>query len=260
MCVQCHMFQHRLSCMLASLTEQINLKPDQHLYVDVAYTLDNGKPTTKEILNLYKNDLNIIPRQYPNITERFQYRGYVRNDQLRECKTEWILFADSDMVYNPSYFAVLLNRLNYEYDEYSKAFISAGRFSTELESTQTRMSELMGYTNGFVEKVQNPYDRFMTLPGKLKSNVGAGYFQLINLDKCPDSCYYIEEGTSKDGEWYSQSEKKTKGQKARSDQQFRRRIKKSAKHIKLPKWYAENQIHIQHIRDNEVGYHLETQR
>ena len=85
-------------------------------------------------------------------------------------------------------------------------------------------------------------------------NCGAGYFQIINVETCPHDGYYVTRDECKDGLWEGGI------QCAKSDVQFRRRINKKVPMHKLPEEFRKMQIHMNHERDNEVGYHLETIR
>lgn len=260
--VQCHNFQHRLSWMLASLREQIG---NDLLSVMIAYTKNNGDPTTETVIDLYKRHLDIIPMPYDDVISRFQYRGYVRNDQLQACRTPWLLYADTDMVYSTSYFLYLLQHIRENNLDTFNGFISAGRMSMEKDDGNKLVQDNYKPTLGYTRLMTFPFAHIVTPSGKPvdlieRRNVGAGYFQLINVNHCPHEGYYVPEGRSNDSCWVHPDGKDTKGQKAKSDMQFRRRIVKQTQHYKLPIEFTWNQIHLNHDRDNEVGKHLEIQR
>jgi len=85
------------------------------------------------------------------------------------------------------------------------------------------------------------------LPGKLKGNVGAGYFQMANVKLLKENHgYYQIPGKKLDRSW-------DRGQKAKSDMHFRKMLGREA--IDLPL-----QIHLQHERDSDFGEHVEIQR
>jgi hypothetical protein len=85
---------------------------------------------------------------------------------------------------------------------------------------------------------------------QISRNCGAGYFQLVNREHVMTNCggLYVDPSDCKDWAWDE------KGQKANSDKQFRSRIGGIRKIETLP------QYHLNHSRDNEAGFHLETQR
>src|SRR5687768_3449520 len=91
--VQCHNFQRRLCWMLSSLAQQTapNL-----VVIDIAHLPSNGQPTTEAVIERFSDRLNIRSSPWTDF-DQFQFRGIVRNRQLRNCLTHWILFSDSDM-------------------------------------------------------------------------------------------------------------------------------------------------------------------
>jgi hypothetical protein len=244
------MFQKRLSWMLSSLINQNKLK-NYDINFDLAYCeTEESNPTISSIVKTFSNKgINIIERKYPNY-ERMQFRGFVRNDQIKDCKTEYMLFADCDMVYHPAFFRKLFHTLNEdEYKGYT-GVMTCGRFSNPIEGTNS-LVDAEDYTSSIIE---DPWGKADTLSKIRRSNVGAGFFQLFNHHLAPHEDYYVAEESNRDYGWY---DGKKNIQKARSDQQFRRHIGDKKK---LPRWYSRSQIHLNHSRDNQVNYHLETQR
>ena len=254
--IQCHNFQHRLAWMLSSLQQQTIRN---EILVDIGYMPNNGNPTTEELIRLHAGAIGtlwIFPRPYTDIN-RFQYRGYVRNDQIATTDTEWLLFADTDHVYHPEYFERLLEYLNEGHVD-SPNFFSAGRHSCPVEDADALVAQLHTETDGYKKIIPNAWDRANAgLPEKIKkSNPGAGHSQLINMKHCPHDDYYVKEGKSRDGAWLGDG----LGQKANSDRQFRGRVKEKIDHIKLPRWFTDNVQHLNHLRDSENGGHTEAQR
>ena len=238
--------------MLSSLVAQ-KKKSRYELIVDLAHYDPNGTPSNKEVISYFSElGLKINSRMY-NDYERFKYRGLTRNDQISSCNTDFILFADTDMVYSNRFFYRMIELVttNDEYRDY-EGIMTCGRFSqdnTTIGDTNKFVNNLIKDKPAYVKKIWSFCDSQLV---KVKrSNVGAGFFQLINMDKCNHGRLYVDEENCKDYDWEG------KGQKAKSDQQFKRKIgiKK-----KLPKWYSQSQIHLNHFRDNEVGYHIEEQR
>jgi glycosyltransferase involved in cell wall biosynthesis len=236
--------------MLSSLANQINPPP---ITVDVSCVAGNGTPTTKQICDMYKDKLEIQVTEYP--LETLQYRGLTRNRALRSCGTEWLLFADCDMVYHPEFFSVLMEYLDTVNDMHLGSMFIAGRRSNPIE-----MANDLVKAEDYSAPIPHPWkrahkrlkDKFM-----MRSSVGAGFFQLINIDHCDHQNYYVDAETNRDYGWIEGHGYA----KANSDRQFRRRI--GACH-KLPKWYSKAQIHLNHNRDNGNGLrtpeHLEEQR
>ena len=251
MAIQTHNFDKRLSCLLSSLYEQNN-KDKYNLTVDIA-SLKNNFPTLNIMAYFHSLDLNIKSRQYSSL-DTLQYRGNTRNHQIADCETDYLVFVDSDMIYHPDFFFKLTNLLeeNKEYNTYD-GVMTCGRYSQPneiIEKTNIFVDKITA--NGSIYKIDNIWemaDRELEKIGR--SNVGAGFWQLINMKLCNHGGYYVKEEENKDGSWLNGI------QKAKSDQQFRHRIGKKKK---MPSWFSENQIHLNHRRDSMCNFHLEEPR
>jgi hypothetical protein len=179
--------------------------------------------------------------------ELLQYRGLTRNGALLRCQTEWLLFADCDMVYHPHFFKWLANEMaNMDDDKLDHIFIS-GRDS----NTISKANAIVG-AEDYSAVIPNPWKRADRRLDKIpRSCVGAGYFQLINVDRCEHDNYYVDPERNKDKSWIDAYAK------ASSDYQFRRRVGKTHR---LPRWFWRSQIHLNHNRDNMFKKHLVEQR
>lgn len=240
--IQCHFFQKRLCWMLSSILQQEPLDGDR-VSVSIAHVKGTGDPTVDEVADLFRfRGLDVSLRPYPD-TRDFQYRGWTRNEQLNACEADWILFADSDMVYPPDFFPKAFELLRKEPYVNSSKCLFSGRFSTTLEETD-RLVDGLAYPC----LVDDAFQRTVDLPGKLMPNIGAGYCHLVNVPLLKNSSepYYCPPGKKIDNSW-------DRFAKAKSDQHFRRRVGKLR--IPLPVQY-----HLQHVRDNELGKHVEIQR
>jgi hypothetical protein len=245
--IQCHHFQRRLCWMLSSLVQQTLAGVAT---VDIAHMNGNGKPNTEEVILFFQRRMK-VESQWWSDWQAFQRRGYVRNLQLQRCKTEWIMFGDSDMVYHPDYF----ERLAYELEvKHAKAsyMISSGRTSNPKEQTTAMVNSSI---NGDPVEIMNAFARANELPKHPMRNCGAGFCQIINVKHAPHGGYYVEPDGSRDWDW------DRRGSNPRSDVQFRRRISSAGGPRQgLPQWFSENAIHLNHNRDPDAGRHLEEQR
>ena len=196
--------------------------------------------------------LNVKNREYNNY-ERFKYRGFTRNDQIGSCDSDFMIFSDSDMIFHNRFFYRLIELITTDerYVDFG-GIMTCGRWSQDnstISNTNVFVDNLESDKPIYIKEVwKQAYNKLNKVR---RSNVGAGFFQLINMKKCNHGGIYVPEDSCKDYDWES------KGQKAKSDRQFRKiiGIKK-----KLPLWYSEAQIHLNHFRDNQEGYHLEEQR
>lgn len=252
--IQCEYFQRRLCCMLSSLCSQIGEDDKFHIVTDIAHSVNNGTPTTEEVIKYFEEmGMDIISRPYETY-DRYQYRGMTRSDQLADCDTDFMLFSDCDMVYHPELFSTLTDVLvdNEEYSSYG-GIMTCGRYSQPNEIIEKSNV----FVNGFFadnepKYIENIWELADTQLEKVgRRNVGAGYWQLINMETCPHEGYYVKDEKCRDRGWEG------KGQKARSDSQFRKRIGDKKK---MPDWLSINQIHLNHQRDNMHDRHLTEQR
>jgi hypothetical protein len=239
--IQTHFFQQRLCWMLSSMVQQNNMPDDVELSASIAYVKGLGDPTTEAVIDLFRKeglDIHAVP--YKDQSE-FQYRGWTRNRQLEETDADWIIFADSDMVYPTNFFSLLAGKLKKDYKDNPHCLYSR-RFSTTLKETKAVVESYL-----YPYNVPAPHTQASELPGKLRGNVGAGYFQMANVKLLKKNHgYYQIPGKKIDWSW-------EKRQKAKSDMHFRKMLGREA--IDLPV-----QIHLQHERDSDFGEHVEVQR
>jgi len=239
--VTTHFFQRRFCWMLSSILQQD--KPHLDIIVNSAYVENTGDPTTKDVLDFFEGQGLVIKHtSYPN-HKILQFRGLVRNRQLRETEANWMLFADTDVVYPLDYFKLLTELLEGRFKNDGRCLFS-GRYSTNLEETE-HLVDAMPYP----QVIPDAFNQANKLPSVKRSNIGAGFCQIASVRAIRDKLggLYVKPEKCKDWSWDQRF------QKAKSDQQFRRAMGKA----KLP---LPRQIHLQHIRDNEVGHHVEIQR
>lgn len=234
--IQCHNFQHRLCWMLSSLL-------GQNVAVRVSHAPRNGTPATEDVIAFFSDaGLNVYSLLVEDYS-LFEQRGLVRSLQVQQAEADWILFADTDMVYQPEFFTRLSCYLQ-RHQDYDGVF-TCGRWSQPND--RKRFTRRMVAQYAYPCLVSAAWDQAICLDLVRRSNVGAGFFQLVRTAVCDG--YYVKK--SNDRRWSE------RGQKARSDIQFRRRI---GKRKKLPGWFSAAQIHLNHPRDSEAGKHLEVQR
>ena len=244
--VSCTWFQKRLCWMLSSLLRQNDHGNKPEIVFDVAYPINNGNPTTEQVCSFFRNlGLEIIETPYDGM-EIIQFRGLVRNRQITQCKTEWILFADTDMVYDQDFFDDLGIQLSKELKDETKV-ISARRVSLDKEFCKNFFNIEDSMTYPYY--VQDPSQICSKWPiYQISRNIGAGYFQLANMKSVKNhGGIYVDPEHNSDWSW-------DRMQKASSDRQFRRRMG-GIKRIK-----TKPQYHLNHERDNESGKHLTIQR
>lgn len=233
--------------MLSSLREQTR---QSCVVVDVAHLPENGTPRTEDVIASFAPHLNVKTSLWTDYA-LFQKRGLVRNRQLAECSTEWLLFADCDMVYHPEFFERLASELAGLHAS-ARYMISSGRMSNPKEAANALVDSISVEHSHYVP---GAFGLACKLPQIKRGNVGAGFSQIINVKHAPHDGFYVRPEKNKDWAWDKRH------QKAKSDIQFRRRISRlGGPRARLSKWYREGLIHLNHNRDKEFGRHLEEQR
>lgn len=265
--VSCHNFQRRFNLMLSSIVDQQNDKiPIIKVYV--AHVKNNGYPTCEDLAEYYNKCYGLEFELLSfNDYSSLQYRGIVRTKQLKTIKEDWVLFADCDMVYTKSFFVCLRDFLSNYKD--SNSIYSLGRFSCDRLACDNLVRNFQT-----IGKIENIGKICYSLPSIKKANVGAGYFQLVRKNTIDNVTggIYVSEDENIDWSWDK------KGQKAKSDRQFRKKfeemvklstfdlmvgnefIEKQKEKNKLKDYEKPMQFHLNHNRDNEFGFHLEEQR
>jgi len=245
--LQCHNFQRRLCWMLSSLAQQ---KFPELITLSIAYIPGNGRPTTEQLCDLFSNTIHIRRTEFTDY-HVFQRRGLIRNDHLRECQTDWLMFGDCDMVYHPEYFLRLIEELETNHKE-ARYITSSGRMSNPKDETEAMITK---YVTDSAVQVLGAFSIADQLPKREMHNCGAGFCQIINTQFCAHDGYYVDPMTCRDWDW------EKRGSNPKSDMQFRRRVSvNGGARRSLPHWFTETAIHLNHDRDPEAGKHLETQR
>lgn len=238
----CHRYERRLCWMLSSMLQQVGDLPE--IVVSVAY-LKGGRfdGTVDSVLALFREQgLNCSDRVYkPEECSKFQKRSLVRNDQLARTDADWIWFGDCDMVLQPDFFATA-KRLFTELDGETRMLFT-GRHSTKLDETE----ELIDYEGPYPCVVPDAHALALQLPSIPKSNIGAGFCQIWKVEPVRSRFgVYVPPEECRDNSW-------DKYWKTRSDRWLRGQTGKLA--VDLP-WF----VHLQHVRDNEQGEHVEVPR
>jgi len=266
--ISCVWFQRRLTWMLSSIFQQ---KDPPQLLLNVAYPPLNGKPTTEAVLDFFDEQPFCwwkpaetidhkqieVERRQPAIKrtclpmEEMKLRGEVRNRQVKESTADWLLLADCDMIYSPNFFCELAKQLDGPLKD-EKRCMSASRISLDKPFCKNLFTTDGEPYPRLVPEVADIVSKWPVNQGDGKGigkdgvsrNMGAGYFQLINLKALRElhGGWYNPPGSRKDPDW---------GYK--SDKIFRNMT--GVKKIALPP-----QWHLNHERDNEAGEHLEIQR
>ena len=237
--IQCHNFQHRMCWQLSSIYEQEEFDAD--LTIHIASLHNNGKPTTENIRQSFLNlGMNIQLSCFEN-TAVFAKRGLVRNHQVRhaiENNYDWIYFSDCDNVYPKSFFRLLVDEL--KTSTATNCLYSHTKNHTDVEETNSIVKCCLD--NCYVVDAFAKANKITTIR-KHNRKVAAGCMQVCRVSDIVTKAKsrYVNPRKCKDHHLFQ------KGQKAKSDIQFRRSMGNGTI-INLP-----IQIHLNHYRDKELG-------
>jgi glycosyltransferase involved in cell wall biosynthesis len=107
-CIHCYNYQHRLCWMLSSILQQTGNIPK--IIVNISHSLNQGNPTTELVCEYFRSKgLNIEETILTD--EEVPNRAIARNRQVKNTKSDWMLFADSDLVYANDFFEDLASQL-----------------------------------------------------------------------------------------------------------------------------------------------------
>lgn len=173
--LHCYNFQHRLNWMLSSLLQQ-ELSNHQ-IEIHIAHSTNNGTPTTESIIDFFKDRGMRITSDIMT-EENISKRGLSRNNRVEHTISDWILFADCDMVYHPLFFQDLCSKLENDFKNETRV-IGADRYSLDIPfcTNYFNKNPLLQPTN-----ILQVYDLVSKWPLYYIANGrrAAGYFQLVN--------------------------------------------------------------------------------
>jgi len=127
-CIHCHRYQHRLCWMLSSILQQKGDIPN--IIVNISFCENDGTPTTKEVCEFFiKQGLNI--KQTIVTEKQASNRAVARNIQVKNTTADWMLFADSDLVYDAYFFEDIHNQIRGKF-AFETRCIGADRISLDI--------------------------------------------------------------------------------------------------------------------------------
>ena len=238
--IHCYYYQKRLCWMLSSILQQQGDIPD--LVIDISHTENDGKPTTSDVCRFFSlKGLNI--RETIVSDEEVPNRAIARNRQVaRACQdrdSDWLLFSDSDMVYDSMFFCDLAEKIQGK--ENGSKLLSADRVSLKRHICLD-----------YFEKDESSYPCEIKNVAHMVSSwkvfyVGggekaAGYFQLASLQMLTDIC----------GNKYS-NDNKDNFSKCITDRKFRHLFEGLEQIDTLPQYHINHNRERWHKNQGEVG-------
>ena len=241
MILYCHNFQRRMAWMLSSICQQKGIVPE--LIINIASMPNNGNPTTEDLVDFYKDKLQIKHIIFDE-SERdiFAYQQLVRERQIHSSKADWIYQPDSDHILTTNFFNYFSESLEI-HRNCNCCIGSGGRWVTDVEETNKIMTEK--WSDLYID---NAYDKAIQIKmlDIKKQRVGShiAYRRQVFIDKGKNRYTHLMH----DNNLFK------KGMGSHSDKVFRKNIG-GLIGVHWPKY-----VHLNHVRDKEIGYHSEEQR
>lgn len=204
-CIHNYLYERRLCWMLSSILQQKGEKPD--IFVSLAYLPGTGNPTSEEVVKLFRDKgLEMVEVKLEDGQEK--NRAISRNIRAKESDADWILFADSDHVYDPLFFEDVWMRLKKDKFKEETRVIGADRVSLDISFCLDYFAKDERIYPCEVENVAGLVSDWPVqwVHGK---KVAAGNFQLARMDAIKEK-----------GGIYS-GRKRDHWRRTKSDRQFR---------------------------------------
>jgi len=175
-CIHCYSYQRRLCWMLSSILQQKGDVPN--IIVNISHSPNQGDPTTEEVCKFFREKgLNI--KETILTKEQVSNRAIGRNLQGTQTTADWILFADSDLVYDPYFFDDLQKRLKTDLKDV-KVVMGADRISLNVNFCIKYFEE---DKRKYPCVIENPTEITSKFPVKwiIGRGTAPGFFQLVNV-------------------------------------------------------------------------------
>jgi hypothetical protein len=232
--------------VLSSIDQQYKCSSPVEILVNIASMPNNGNPTTEEVIKWYmQNTPLLIKHTVFTDKELFSKPSLTKNVQIKDSDCDYFVFHSADQVFHPEYFRTLYSQLTNGYGHVDNCMGGKYKWFSEYEATE----KLVNSENTMY--IENSFKKVGKLPKREeKTSHRLGGHLIVNrqaiLDK--NDGYYIKPENCNDRHLFN------RGMKTRSDIRFRSAMG-GCTHLPLPP-----QVHLEHRRDKEEGYHLEDQR
>lgn len=168
-CVQQYAFTKRCWWQLSSLVQQ---KGSPHITFKLnIHNKDPFHGLNTRLIKTFSKLIDLKVKVWDN--DRFFKRGDVRNDDLKEAKQPWLIYADADMVFDKYFFNKLASIPKHD----TKMTIATRHSSSVDDGNKIILSE--SYINAPIPKSAQ---KMSVIAAKKSRPVGAGYFQMVNTN------------------------------------------------------------------------------
>jgi hypothetical protein len=164
--------------MLSSLCEQVNVNGTVLEIKVNTHKQDPFRDWSEGMWEVFEPHLCLKVKEWES--EDFALRGVTRNEDLKECNMDWLVFADADLVFDPDFLhklTVILPRL--------EKTIGSNLLTTqrvELDEEEVNLAlEHDGYTDVIHDTSTTCLRIAIDKHAKCDRARGAGYFQMIYM-------------------------------------------------------------------------------
>ncbi len=238
-----HNFQRRLCWMLSSFCQQDGGMPG--FTFNIASLRNNGAPTTELVIAHFRDKINIKHTIFEeNERDIFAISSLVKERQVKNSSCEWIYKLDGDYVFPPDFY----KRMTEDLDKQSNCETCVGS-KARINTMPKPTTELINGTSGFY--IDNVFEKSKTLPVRdvmenFKGSPGPIIaFRREIFNKKLQGKY---NKTNLDFNLFK------RGMHVKGEPTFRHRMGGTVR-CDWPTY-----IHLNHIRDEDVGTHTEEQR
>jgi len=127
--IHTHNYEKRLCWMLSSILQQEGNVPD--ITVSIAYLPGTDKPACEDVIAFFRDKgldiIEVIMKE-----NEIHNRSISRNIRAGETEADWILFADSDMVYDSHFFEDIQKKLDTDERRNETKVFGANRHSLDI--------------------------------------------------------------------------------------------------------------------------------
>lgn len=237
-------FQRRAFWQLSSLAQQVPWEGHEVpklSYVMSAHASDPYRSRNEGLLNAFPDLLRID--EWPADDLTYGRRGHIRTKNLQDTKSEFLLYVDADVVYEPTFMAKLAARL--EKHRGNTKVLAAPRLSMSFEDGYN-LVKFAHYSWPIVGSWKRAME-MKTWPSAHGKISGAGFFQAIHV---PTVRKFLQDKYGRvfycAPEWNRDHDTFTNTHITRSDRYFRMVL---GGIVEAPELI--NQVHLNHYRKND---------
>jgi len=192
-CIHCFNYQKRLNWMLTSILQQKGNIPN--IIVNISHCPNNGNPTTESVINLFR-EKGLSIKETMLTEKEMSNRAIARNKQATETTADYILFSDSDLVYDEYFFEDLQKNIKEKYRDIN-VVMGADRYSLDDQFCIKMFEEDKRQYPCIIEDVAKLVSTWK-VKWKRGKGTAPGFFQLVKVKVLKEKGGGLVTGRAKD--------------------------------------------------------------